>query len=357
MTPDRTIVFVVGAGRSGTSTITGILRALGHHVPAPEVAPDESNPKGFGEAQWLVDRHDAWLREVLVQVADSRPAAWDHTGRVTRRDQARARATAWLGDQLAVHDHLVVKDPRLGWFLPLWCHAAEANAASARFLSMLRPPAEVVGSRQKYYGSRLGNAHLAASWANMMLHIESATRPGASGSRRAFVRYGDLLTAPWSTTRTAGERLALPWAHAATPEQVAAVERVVDPGLRRVSATLADLDLPVRLHEIVAETWEALGVLADHEDPAPTDDPGGTGTGTDVSATYETLESLRDAYVELYEESEAITRSSVVAAEARGRREANRSATGPAPASSAPETPDVSRRPRWPGGSRRRSRP
>ena len=79
MNPDgvpRKVLFVAGAGRSGTSTLAGIVSKLGMHVPLPEVPPDDSNPRGFSEPQWVVDVHDEWLREALVQVSDSRPNAW-----------------------------------------------------------------------------------------------------------------------------------------------------------------------------------------------------------------------------------------------------------------------------------------
>ena len=86
----RKVLFVAGAGRSGTSTLAGIVSRLGVHVPLPEVPPDDSNPRGFSEPQWAVDVHDEWLAETLVQVSDSRPAAWLETGRVSAREPARA---------------------------------------------------------------------------------------------------------------------------------------------------------------------------------------------------------------------------------------------------------------------------
>ena len=56
--------------------------------------------------------------------------------------------------------------------------AAIRTGATPVFATMLRPPAEVVGSKQKYYANKLGSAHLAASWLNMLLHTERATRDG-----------------------------------------------------------------------------------------------------------------------------------------------------------------------------------
>ena len=54
-------MFVVGSGRSGTSTMAGTLRTLGLHVPQPEVVADATNPKGFGEPRWVVDLHHELL--------------------------------------------------------------------------------------------------------------------------------------------------------------------------------------------------------------------------------------------------------------------------------------------------------
>ena len=82
----RKVLFVAGAGRSGTSTMAGLMRILGLHVPQPEVDADETNPKGFGEPRWVVDHHDRLLKEALVQVSDSRPEAWFETGRVATRE-------------------------------------------------------------------------------------------------------------------------------------------------------------------------------------------------------------------------------------------------------------------------------
>jgi hypothetical protein len=174
---------------------------------------------------------------------------------------------------------------------------------------MLRPPAEVVGSKQTYYQNRLGSAHLAASWLNMLLHTERGTRaePGSPGSGgRVFVRYEDLLEDWTRVTMDIGDRLQLQNVIHADSEQVRDGHRFVDPTLRRMNLTLEDLGLPRKLHELTAETWSELNKLAD---------PGG-----DTPEAHATLDQLREAYVDLYAEAEAISRSSVVATEQRLRR-------------------------------------
>jgi hypothetical protein len=306
MSYDRKVLFVAGAGRSGTSTMAGLMKIMGLHVPQPEVEPDETNPKGFAEPAWVVEHHSRLLREAVVQVSDSRPDAWFETGRVATREPERIKTAEWLEGHFAVNPELVVKDPRLSWFLSLWRVAAIRCGATPVFATMLRPPSEVVGSKQKYYANRLGSAHLAASWLNMLLHTERATRESVADGGRVFIRYADLLDDWTKAVMYTGEQLGLQHILHAKSERIRDAHRFVDPGLRRVSGTLDDLGLPKRLHELVAETWNELNKLADHDGDTP--------------AVHEALDQLREGYVELYEESEAISRSSVVAAEQKTRR-------------------------------------
>jgi len=298
----RTVLFVAGAGRSGTSTMAGLLRLLGLHVPQPEVVPDESNPKGFGEPQWVVDFHDRLLAEANVTVSDSRPSAWFETGRVATREPERILAAEWLEGHFADHDELIVKDPRLSWFLGLWRIAAIRSGATPVFATMLRSPAEVVGSKQKYYSTRFGEVSRTAAWVNMMLHTERATRD----SDRAFVRYHDLL-ADWTVPLfSIGEQFGLTSVQTASAIDIRKVHQFIDPTLRRVANTWDDLSVPPRLREIAEESWHELDSLAD---------PGG-----ETPEVLARLDELRAAYADLYEESEALAQSSIIASKRKGAR-------------------------------------
>ncbi len=313
----RKVLFVAGAGRSGTSTMAGLMQILGLHVPLPEVAPDETNPKGFSEPAWAVEHHDRLLKEALVQVSDARPEAWFETGRVSTREPERIRTAEWLETHFAVAPELVVKDPRLSWFLSLWRVAAIRSGATPVFATMLRPPAEVVGSKQTYYANRLGSAHLAASWLNMLLHTERATRESVADGGRVFVRYGDLLEDWTKTCMWVGEALGLQGVLHADSEQIRDGHRFVDPSLRRMTQTLEDLNLPPRLHELVGDTWTSLNKLAEPDGDTP--------------EVHHDLDELRQAYTDLYEESAAISRSSMVAAEQRTKRQLKGKGGGPGP--------------------------
>src|SRR5919197_1459937 len=121
----RTLVLVAGSGRSGTSLFTGIMQRLGFHVPQPEVPADATNPRGFAESKWVVDFHIGLLDRAVVQVADARPAAWAHTARVAHEDGVRRQLREWLTGEFANANPLIIKAPRLSWFLPLWRQCAE----------------------------------------------------------------------------------------------------------------------------------------------------------------------------------------------------------------------------------------
>jgi hypothetical protein len=311
--PGRRLVLVAGAGRSGTSTVAGILQRLGLVVPAPEVVSDETNPKGFSESQWVVDFHDDLLMHANVQVSDARPDAWTRTSAFAERPGATRVLTTWLEEQFGHADQLLIKDPRISWFLPLWTTIARRVGAEPSFITMLRPPAEIVGSKRTYYNSFLQDAPGVAAWLNMLLNTERATR----GSARSFVRYHDLL-GDWEPAITRiGTDLALPRLQEITPQDREVVGGFVDPSLRRVSLTWDDLDLPDRLGTLARTAWAALDELPE--------------IGEDASEVSARLDAVHEEYAAYYQESESVSRSSVIAVRQAAER-ARKQEPAPAPA-------------------------
>ena len=292
--------------------MAGALQALGMHVPQPEVRADETNPKGFAESKWVVDFHHELLQRCNVQVSDARPTAWYETGKASASGITRARLTDWLGphfkpateEEPAVTE-LVIKDPRLAWFLGLWKSAALRSDAESSYVTMLRHVTEVVGSKQRYYapgqtGSAFSEVQRTAAWVNMMLHTERATRDGA----RAFVRYDDLLTDWTVPVFRLGQELDLEAVKAASANHIRKVHQFIDPDLHRVQSTWDDVEVPGRLREIAEETWRGLTKLAE---------PGG-----DTPDVHALLDEVREAYVAFYDEAEAVAQSSVIAARRQG---------------------------------------
>ena len=305
--PKRRIVFVVGSGRSGTSTVSGALQTLGMHVPQPEVVADETNPKGFGEPQWVVDLHQELLKRCNVQVSDARPKAWFETGKLSTFEPLRNRLYEWLEPQFVEGGpELVVKDPRMAWFLGLWRSAALRCDATSAYVTMLRPVTEVVGSKERYYtapgaGRGAGEVARTAAWVNMMLHTERSTR----GSARRFVRYQDLLT-DWTVPLFGiGQQFDINAVKSATANDIRRVHQFVDPTLHRVQLTWDDIEVPARLRDIAEESWQNLDRLADE--------------GGDTADVHARLDELRAAYAEMYDEAEALSQSTALAALREGK--------------------------------------
>ena len=294
--PERSLVLVAGSGRSGTSLFAGIMQRLGYTVPGPEVPADETNPRGFAESQWVVDFHTRLLRRAGVQTADARPSAWAHAARVGLDDAVAAELRGWLESQLTLSGHLIVKDPRISWFAPLWRRCAGELGAEPRFVTMLRHPAAVIESKQRWYGGRQGEISRAAGWVNQTLFTERATRE----SPRAFVGYDDLLEDWTHAVSRAAETLDLELVRSASPQAMRVVHEFVDQGLRRSRGDWERLALPDSLRAQADDAWQLVSRLGGDDD-------------ADLCAR---LDDLRSAYTDLYAEAEALAHSSIAAARA-----------------------------------------
>jgi hypothetical protein len=300
---EKQLLLVVGSGRSGTSVVSTILHQLGYHIPQPEVQADPTNPRGFGEPKWVVDFHAELLRDARVHTADARPSAWSDTARLGLDDRVRRDLTRWLARQLE-HGAVLVKDPRLLWFLPLWDSAGRELGARVDYLTMLRYPAEVVASKDRWYGFT-GVTALTAGWINTMLYTERATR----GRSRAFVTYDDLLDDWTGALGRIDERIALPPIHQAPTQSLVRASGVIDAGLRRSTASWESLGVPAGLSGLADRVWKELVRLAERDDPGDRD-------------AANALDQLRDEYRAFYGAAESIAESSILAARREGTERA-----------------------------------
>ncbi len=294
----RQLLLVAGSGRSGTSLFAGIVGNLGFHAPRPWVEADDSNPRGFGEPQWVVDKHTALLRQANVQASDARPNAWADTAKLCLDERVSTEVRRWLQDQFSGHDQLMIKDPRLLWFLPLWNRAGNELDAAVRVVTMLRHPAEVVSSKLHWYPNMsLVDANRVAGWINTMLFTERATRD----HRRAFVRYEDLLQDWTQPIARVSAQLDIPTLVNARARDQASADSIVDRSLRRSTATWEDLDVSEGLVHFAEQVWEDLLALADPE-------------VDDDDAVLARLDKHREEYTSFYRHAEHVAQSTTLAA-------------------------------------------
>jgi hypothetical protein len=293
----RTLVVVAGSGRSGTSLCSTLLHRLGYSIPQPEVQANRNNPRGYGEPRWAVDFHQRWLDALEVSKEDARPRAIAKTERLAARPKPRRELEDWLAGQFAVADRVVVKDPRLTWFTGLYRDVAMSLDARFGVVTMLRHPVETTRSRETAYGDSLSDISRITAWVNMMLSVEFATR----SMPRALIRYDELVE-DWRRALAAADGvLGSDMIGAATDEQLAAADGVVDPGLRRSVASWDEYDVPTDLRRLAQATHEALDGLA-----ASPDGAGG-------EAARKALDEVRADYADYYSYCEQVARTSAVA--------------------------------------------
>ncbi len=307
------VVVVAGSGRSGTSTIAGVLKSAGLLIPPPEVPGNRSNPRGFFEPRWVVDFQTRLLRRASVVLTDARPAAFELSAAAADADDVRHEVSGWVRDHLARCPELMVKDPRNSWFLPMWRSAAADAGAEVAFLTMLRHPAEVVGSKDKYYKTtsagespRQAQTTRVASWLNVALFSEATTRD----ARRTFVLYNDLLDDWRGVLARVVDELGLERGRHLDEAQVAEIDEFVDPDLRRVRTEWSDIDCSDDIRELAQEVWDLNVVLA--------------GSGGSDAEAEQRLDVLRERYVEMYVDAEALAQSSAEAARRLGQRKGRR---------------------------------
>lgn len=314
--PDtRQVVVVAGSGRSGTSSVAGVLKLAGVRVPPPEVPGNRSNPRGFFEPVWVVELQTRLLRKAGVVLTDGRPGAFDRTREVGEAEQVRTAVEQWLREQVEAGPALVIKDPRNSFFLPLWRRAAADVGAEVSFLTMLRHPAEVVGSKDTYYGARGagGTARHAqttrvAGWLNVVLSSELSTRD----ARRTFVPYNDLLDDWGAVVARVATELDLAPLREISPGAAAEIDEFVDPGLHRIRTGWDEIDCPAQVREMAEEAWEQLCVLARRG-------------GFDAEA-QDRLDAVRTRYAAAYDDAEALAQSTAESARREGARQGRRNA-------------------------------
>lgn len=252
-------IFVLGFHRSGTSALTGALREMG--VDAGSL-PDErslENPKGFHEHPFV-----RRLNERLFERFETAWYDWAFDAGEYARDFELLsgeldEACGFLKGHFSDSDRLVIKDPRLMVWLPLWEEAVRRVGAQSRKILIFRDPKECAAS-QVDRAKRNEGVYAAIDTADSMhalwCRYLSVFIRQVDGET-ALLSHEDLMTAPSLTLSRASEALEL----GAAEEDVARAARFIDPELYRANKGLADgvwSELSGPLHLAVRDSGDVL---------------------------------------------------------------------------------------------------
>lgn len=306
MNTNRQLLMVVGQGRSGTSVLASVLRELGYYVPQPEIKADETNPKGFGEPEWLVKFNRRLLRRAHVHGNDARPAAWAEATEACL-DRANHRAALfWLEAQFAHSDFVLLKVPTLVWFTSLWEAVATELDAEPTYVTTLRRPAEVLASKRHWYDMKVSTTNGVAGWINTMLYMERATRESARG----FTEFSTLLTDWVTAVSDLDKQASLPPVRSALTPQYRRADALVDPSLRRTTADWEDLGVPTLVSNLADRVFAQFLKLSVQTESVPRLDQG--------------FDDLRAEYRDMYRMMEAVAESSAIKARREGLKKGQR---------------------------------
>ena len=250
-------VFVIGAGRSGTSTITRALQALGVELGDHFKKASRKNPKGFFEDADLLAISKK-VRRVLGLRADS--VRW-----VELEEFQNPKLVALQEQAIDVIGQRFSQSPLWGFkygrtlrILPFWDEILAQTKTDPSFLIALRNPLAVARSRSKIDSRRGRQAASDLEWLMSIVPFLRHTRP----NRLVVVDYDDLMGAPVQELTRVASQLGIENSVDHGEKVRSFVDDFLDQKLRHNRFTDEDLENSPDLSPIVQAAYRCLKQLA-----------------------------------------------------------------------------------------------
>lgn len=203
-TGSRVCLLVLGMHRSGTSAVARVLSLLGAALPKNMLGPNPSNEAGHWEPEPLKSCHDRMLAELGSRWDDWRKLDFDRIARA-RLDEIKAELSSLIQEEYGSASLLVLKEPRICRFAPLYLGLLDAKHIEPRVVIPFRNPLAVFASHQARDG--MSEGFCALLWLRHVLDAEACTRE----LPRAIFSYEALLGDWQRTVRRIATRLDLSW--------------------------------------------------------------------------------------------------------------------------------------------------
>lgn len=185
--PTRQIcLLILGMHRSGTSALARVLNLLGAALPATLLGAGHGNESGHWEPKLLVELHDRMLAEAGSAWNDWRKLELANLGEA-RLDYYKTEIRRLIVEEYGDAPLLVLKEPRICRFVPLYREILEGMGMAVRPILSLRDPVEVADSLQHRDGIDRSMTQLV--WLGQVLPAERSSRD----LPRAIVSYDALL--------------------------------------------------------------------------------------------------------------------------------------------------------------------
>lgn len=183
----RDVIFIVGAGRSGSSALTRVLSLCGGALPLRLLEANSANPRGYWEPELAVALNERILQANGSSFFDPELTLQREGLSAATRAELIEGAALLLAEEFEEDGPLLVKDPRISGLLPYWIDAARRLGLRATCVHIFRHPADVAASIMRR--DDLDVSHANALWLKYDLIAERDAR----AIPRLFVSYEDLL--------------------------------------------------------------------------------------------------------------------------------------------------------------------
>jgi len=201
----KTMIVVVGPGRSGTSAIVRGLRVFGVDLGDNLMPPKSGvNEKGFWE--------DLDFYALNNDIFKSLDHGWDKLTPVNlsalsreKFNNLKLRAIELTRKKTASVNLFGIKDPQMTRLLPFWREVFSYLSFQDSYVIACRNPASVVHSLSKYTGFSIKKSYLL--WFEHTL----ASLIDTAGAKRLIVSYDNLMQDPLQQLRRIGNALHLPF--------------------------------------------------------------------------------------------------------------------------------------------------
>ncbi|MFD3299602.1 sulfotransferase family protein, partial [Aquipseudomonas alcaligenes] len=194
----QTCILILGMHRSGTSALSGVLNILGVYLGTHLMQPKAENPKGFFENDLIFEVNEDLLAQAGSSVHDDFFNE-NKTNNIHYIDKLKSV----LLDEFKYSKIFSIKDPRIGYLLPIYIQALKALNIEINVVVPIRNPLEVARSLQVRNGFSLEKGLL--HWAYHFLVVEKFSRE----LPRVFTSFEELVQSPKDTINLIDQKLGL----------------------------------------------------------------------------------------------------------------------------------------------------
>jgi len=197
----KTIVFVTGMHRSGTSALAGAFHKAGISMGDEFIKPGPDNPSGFYEDREALAINKKLMSDVGGSWQDPAPGICPK-----REDRDRIRGV--LAKAEARSEVFGLKDPRFCFTLPVWARIARDRGINVKVVVVERSIASVVKSLIARNGGNAGQwKALRDKYRQMLVDM---LRLGVFDAHFMSVRFSALVKDPRGTLEEILDRLEIP---------------------------------------------------------------------------------------------------------------------------------------------------